>query len=352
MSHHYSGPDFGFPRGDARLDFTDLYAFPKPGDPRKSILIMNVHPSAFVNPPGPTTTEPFAPEGLYEFKIDTDGDAIADVAYRVRFSSVEGGGQTATLRRVVGVEAAGMDDSGQIIVEGAPVSMRPEAHVTEAGDHRIFAGWRSDPFFFDVRGALNELQFTGDDFFIDKDVCSIVLEVPNSALAPERLGLWARTLVRDGGKWVQADRGALPQQGVFLVGPERKAYLAGEPVNDARFIAVFAHALEHTGGYAPLEARRVARTLLPDVLSYDPTRPASFPSNGRTLTDDAADAFLAILTNGKVTADRVGAHVDLLAEFPYLGSPHSVRAYVTGVDLAVDGGRNEFNRRDALAARL
>jgi len=32
MSHHYSGPNFGFPRGDARLDFTDLYAFPKPGD--------------------------------------------------------------------------------------------------------------------------------------------------------------------------------------------------------------------------------------------------------------------------------------------------------------------------------
>ena len=51
MSHHYSGPDFGFPRGDARLDFTDLYAFPKPGDAGKSILIMNVHPSAGENPP-------------------------------------------------------------------------------------------------------------------------------------------------------------------------------------------------------------------------------------------------------------------------------------------------------------
>jgi hypothetical protein len=50
------------------------------------------------------------------------------------------------------------------------------------------------------------------------------------------------------------------------------------------------------------EARRVARTLLPDMLSYDPRRPASF----RTLTDDAADAFLAVLTNGKVTGDRVG----------------------------------------------
>jgi hypothetical protein len=60
------------------------------------------------------------------------------------------------------------------------------------------------------------------------------------------------------------------------------------------------------------------------VLSYDPNRPACFPSNGRTLTDDAGDAFVAVLTNGKVTGDKVGAHVDLLAEFPYLGPPHHI----------------------------
>src|SRR6202451_3004345 len=91
MSHHYSGPNFGFPHGDARLDFTDLYAFPKPGDAGKSILIMNVHPSVGVNPPGPTTDEPFASEAIYELKIDTDGDAVADIAYRARFSPYEGG---------------------------------------------------------------------------------------------------------------------------------------------------------------------------------------------------------------------------------------------------------------------
>ena len=84
MSHHYSGPDIGFPRGDARLDLTDLYAFPKPGEADKSILIMNVHPSAVVNTPGSTTREPFAPEALYELKIDTNGDAVADIAYRMR----------------------------------------------------------------------------------------------------------------------------------------------------------------------------------------------------------------------------------------------------------------------------
>ena len=281
------------------------------------------------NPLGPTTAEPFAPEALYEIKIDTDGDAVADIAYRVRFSSSEGGAQTATLRRVEGAQAAGTGDGGQAIVEGAPVSTGREAQVTEAGDYRFFAGWRSDPFFFDRRGALNNLQFTGDDFFADQDVCSIVLEVPNSALGPKEVGLWHRTLVRAdgaGGDWVQAERGARPLQ-LFLVlglsGAERDAYLAGEPADDVRFVAAFAHALEHTGGYTPEEARRVAGTMLPEILSYDPTRPASFPDNGRTLTDDAVDAFLAILTNGKVTEDKVGPHGDLLAEFPYLGPPHN-----------------------------
>ena len=55
MSHHYSDPNVTFPRGDARLDFTDLFAFPKPGDASKSILIMNFHPSVGIAPPGPTT---------------------------------------------------------------------------------------------------------------------------------------------------------------------------------------------------------------------------------------------------------------------------------------------------------
>jgi len=326
MSHHYSGPDLGFPHGDARLDLTDLYAFPKPGDVGKSILIMNVHPSVGLNPPGPTTPEAFAPEAVYELKIDTNGDAVADIAYRVRFSSCEGGTQTAKMRRVEGEQAAGTGDSGQTIIEGAPVSTWREGRVTEAGDYRFFAGWRSEPFFFDTLGALNNLQFTGQDFFADKDVCSIVLEVPNFALGSKRIGLWHRTLDGAGGKWVQADRGARPSQSVFLTGTEKGAYLAGEPSDDARFVPVFAHSLEHTGGYSPEEARRMAGTLLPDILYYDPARPASFPDNGRALTDDAIDVFLSILTNGKVTRDNVGPHKDLLTSFPYVGLPHKARS--------------------------
>ena len=326
MSHHYSGPDFGFPHGDARLDLTDLYAFPKPGEAGKSILIMNVHPSVGLSPAGPTTEVPFATEAVYEIKIDADGDLVADIAYRVRFTADKNGDQTATLRRVEGEHSVGIGDDGQTIMEGAPVSTAREAHVTQTGDYRFFAGWRSDPFFFDTMGALNNLKFTGDDFFADKDVCSIVLEVPNAALGSGKLGLWHRTVNGAGGKWVQADRGALASQSVFLPGDEGPAYQAGQPADDARFIAVFAHSLEHTGGYTPEAARRAAGVLLPDILPYDPSKPASYPANGRTLTDDAIDVFLSILTNGKVTGDNVGPHTDLLASFPYVGAPHKTRS--------------------------
>ena len=324
MSHHASGPNFGFPRGDARLDMTDLYAFTKPGDSSRSIIVLNVHPSFKLEAPEPTTSEPFKPGALYEIKVDTNGDAVADLGCSVQFASLGNGKQTATVRRLQGARAAGVGDDGDVVVQGAPVSVGGEAQVTQVGDFRFFFGWRSDPFFFDVNGNFNHMQFTGDDFFADKNVCSIVLELPNSELGSKEVGIWARTMDKTAEGWIQADRGGRPLQAVFLPGEEREAYLSGEPVNDACFIGAFAHELEHTGGYTPEDAKGVARKLLPDILSYDPRRPVRFAHNGRTLTDDVVDLFLAILTNGKVTGDKVGPHRDLLDEFPYLGPPHSI----------------------------
>jgi len=323
MSHHASGPNFGFPRGDARLDMTDLYAFPKPGEPGKSILILNVHPSFRLDSPEPTTKEPFSPGALYEIKIDTNGDAIADLCYSVQFASSEPEKQTATVRRSQGARAAGFGDDGEVVVQGARVSVGREALVTKVGDLRFFFGWRSDPFFFDAMGNFNQMQFTGDDFFKNKNVCSIVLELPKSERRSNKVGIRARTVEKTGEGWIQADRGGRPLQAVFLVGEEREAYLSGEPANDDRFINVFAHELEHTGGYAPENAKAVARELLPDILFYHPNEPARFPHNGRTLTDDVVDLFFSIYTNRNVK-DKVGPHGDLLDEFPYLGPPHNV----------------------------
>jgi Domain of unknown function (DUF4331) len=323
MAHHYSGPDFSFPHGDPRVDHCDLFVFPAPEDATRSVVAIDVHPSVGINPEGPTTTEPFAPEAMYELKVDTNGDGIAEVAFRVR-ASVTDGAQFATVRRVEGADAAEAEDGGEILCADAPVSTGSEAQVAEAGEYRFFAGWRSDPFFFDAGGALNEFQFTGDDFFADKDVCSIVLEMPNDALGGSNVAMWHRTLVPNGAGWMQVDRGARPSQTVFFnPGEEKAPYLAGDPSTDDRFVDSFAHVLEHAGGYSPEEAKRVARTLLPDVLPYEPGRPAGYPENGRTLTDDVGDHFLTVFTNGKVTGDGVGPHGDLLTEFPYLGPPHA-----------------------------
>jgi len=323
MSHHASGPNFGFPRGDARLDMTDLYAFLKTGDAGKSIIVLNVHPSFRLDSPELTTTEPFKPGALYEVKVDTNGDAVADICYGVQFASSEDGRQTATVRRVQGERAIGVCDDGEGLIEEAPVSLERETLVTRAGDHRFFFGWRSDPFFFDVNGNFNHMQFTGDDFFKDKNVCSIVIELPNSALGNNEVGIWARAVDKAAEGWIQADRGGRPMQAVFLPGEEREGYLSGEPADDDRFIGVFAHELEHSGGYTTEAATAVARRLLPDILYYDPHKPMHYPDNGRTLTDDVVDVFLAMYTNRRVRGDKVGPHSDLLDEFPYLGPPHA-----------------------------
>ena len=175
---------------------------------------------------------------------------------------------------------------------------------------------------------LNDFQFTGNDFFADKDVCSIAFELPNDALASSgAVALWHRILVPGGngdGDWVQADRGARPSQSVFFSpGEEKAAYLAGEPATDSRFVDSFAHVLEHAGGYSPEEAKRVAETLLPDVLPYDPAEPAVYPADGRTLTDDVADSFPDALHEREGAGQRRRVtHSDLLSEFPYVGAPH------------------------------
>ena len=64
------------------------------------------------------------------------------------------------------------------------------------------------------------------------------------------------------------------------------AYLGGEPADDGRFLAAFAHALEHT-----VDIRRLRRSAWPGhcsqmfCLMTDPTRPASFPMTaGRSPT--------------------------------------------------------------------
>ena len=113
------------------------------------------------------------------------------------------------------------------------------------------------------------------------------------------VGIWARTVDKTAEGWVQADRGGRPLQAVFLVGEEREAYLSGEPANDDRFIGVFAHELEHSGGYTPEDAKAVARKLLPDILSYNPARASALPEQWPDTDRRCCRSFLLHLREPK-----------------------------------------------------
>ena len=315
----------GPPMGDPTTDITDVYAFLKPGDsnPGKSILVLNVNPLA------PLLAGSFDSHAVYEFNIDTNGDAVADRSFRITFSELAQGAQTATVRLATGDLAAGLNDGGQVVIAAAPVSFGSEAAITVAGPYKFFAGIRSDPFFFDLLGFIDDFNFSHGDFFADKNVFGIVLEVPNSALGntPGTTSLWGRTLRSVNGTLVRDDRvGRAAINTVFNHGPDKDIFNGIDPNQDLTattsegptFVQSFAATLSALGGNPAL-----ATVLLPDVLNYDFSKATSYASlNGRRLQDDVIDISLSLVTGGALTTDNVGPHTDYLPRFPYLGTPH------------------------------
>jgi hypothetical protein len=320
---------------DARVDITDHYAFQKPGDSSKTILILNVNPLA------PTHADEFRHDALYETLVDTNGDARPDISFRYRFTRKHEGRQFARVTRAVMGDAELEEGhvheelETEVLVEHAPVSFGTEAHITHGEDGvRFFAGFRSDPFFFDLLGFLNGLKFTGSDFFVDKNVFGMALEMPNRLLGENpKIGVWTRTLVPmtlQPDHLAQVDQMGRPAiNTVFNHKDDKNTFNVTQPADQRTaktmtgqtFLEVFTLELEALGGYSPTQADQIAKILLPDILTFDFSSSAGF-LNGRRLQDDVIDISLNLVTNGKIKGDGVGPHTDYLSEFPYLGRPH------------------------------
>jgi hypothetical protein len=325
MAHHVSGLGISPTSMDARSHITDLYAFQKPGDPHKTILVLDI------NPLSPMAADAVDHESVYEIGVDTDADAQTDIAFRVRFSPVVEGSQTASVQLASGRDAAAHVDAGETIIQNASVSFGTEPIVAMAGDFRFFAGLRSDPFFADPVGGANNFQWTGNDFFADKNVFGIVLEVPNTALGPNpRVGIWARVLVPHEGRLVQGDRAGRPAIDATFnqSDDDKRTWNQQEPSKDRElFLDKFARVFEHAG-HPRDQAVALAGNLLPDLLNYDYSSSDGY-LNGRKLTDDVINMGIALLTHGAVPHDGLRPHADLRPDFPYLGSPHERRVEVT-----------------------
>ena len=171
------------------------------------------------------------------------------------------------------------------------------------------------------------MKFTGSDFFADKNVFGIVLEVPNSALGTSPTRLWGRTLLSENGSLVRDDRMARAAiNTVFNHGQDKNIFNSIDPDKDltaltsdgtTTFVQSFGNTLTALGGDPNL-----ATVLLPDLLDYDTSKPTMY-LNGRRLQDDVIDISLGLITGrGGPKTDKVGPHSDYLSEFPYLGQPH------------------------------
>jgi hypothetical protein len=311
MSHHYATPE-------PQTNITDLYVFQKPGDPTRSIFILNVNPDA------PNKATAFDPRASYELKIDTNGDARADVAFHVLFAPPHEGQQTAMVYYAAGSAAEQTHAVGEIIIERAPVSFGAEAQIEAGGMYMFFAGLRSDPFFIDPAGFFNNFTWIGEDANATTNVFGIVLEVPNQVLGEQpQLGVWARTVAPVHEVMQQVDHCGLPgTTPIFMRSEDDKLlFTRSHPAEQrARFLPTVVRILQEFG-LGEAEATRFARDWLPDVLPYDYTSALGYP-NGRRLSDDTVDVFARLVTKGCSSPNRVTAHTDLLEHFPYLGPPH------------------------------
>ena len=320
MAHHLDSP---IARQDVRLDITDLYVF---GGERGTVFIIDVcHSIAGAIPvPG------YHPEGMYELKVDLNGDAVEDLTYRITFEDRNDvGRQRFTLRRLVGRDAVDQNAAGAVVAEGVTGDI-----VTTQAGLRIWAGKAGDPFWIepDVLHAVGHafqdgtvIDLSGWDpgnaknLFDGHTVYSIVLEVPDTELLEGvsgngQIGVWAvATLATDAGGWRSINRVGLPMiHPLFTQFNEDlgNRLNAGRPADDfATYGAAVAKAIagvvaaygtsEDPQGYGVTVAHR----LFPNILPFKVGTRAVYGFaewNGRALTDNAPDVMFSIAANTPV----------------------------------------------------
>jgi hypothetical protein len=207
--------DTPFVELNPKTDLTDVYAFPG-GDGR---IVLAMDTRAFLTPA--QATDPaqasFDSNLLYQFKIDTDGDAKEDKVIQVTFTG-EGASQRVHVRGPLAPPVQGAMEN--VVADVTPAVTGGLATVLGSSSGiQAFAGPRDDPFFIDLEAAFCILpdrrpvtgQLSGScalqpnghapfyfrnpgvNYVNGFNVNSIVIELPTAMIegsAPGKLGIW------------------------------------------------------------------------------------------------------------------------------------------------------------------
>lgn len=207
------------------LDLNDVYVFPGSTDGR-IVMVMDV--ASPTNALGRNVPR-FDPNALYQFKIDTNGDAKEDRVIQILFDDMTDGTQrVSVLGPAAPVNAAG-DTTGMLnrLVAGPVLQGSFGGSFGTATAMQVFTGQRDDPFYLDFEqfvqivpdrrpatflnnvdkdnrmptafcgtAAPFDTSCTPKDIFQGANTLSIVIEMPESALgvgtgANAGMGVWA-----------------------------------------------------------------------------------------------------------------------------------------------------------------
>ena len=333
-------------------DINDVYVFQGSSSSR-TVLAMTTNPA--INLFGGS----FGTNVRYVINVDRNGNNVVDLAYVFTFGAAQGeNGQPYTVTRYTGYNATSLKTGVKIgwgWTGGTGIG-------TAKDGAKVFAGARSDPFFFDLLGFVGTVFGVGsdnlevidgdaNDFFDSLNTNAVVIEVPDDALGSTNIGVWGSTQYKSGSSWIRADQMGRPAiNTVFnnkyvlpnaadlaaaknnfnttLPSNQRTAYGGLFRTNIVVTLTNINQILGTDDAFGCTDwdagtAGAIADILLPDVLTYDTTAAADFSAlNGRALEDDVIDFELGLTTHNCVTSDGVPMHDDYGTSFPYLGAPH------------------------------
>jgi hypothetical protein len=323
MSHHLDTP-LAAQTGQLLID--DLYVFPGEGS---TVFILDINSD--VN--GLHTEPGFHPEARYEIKVHRNGAELEDLTYRVAFGEPDADGrQPLTLHSLTGDQARGDAGTGDLVLEG-----RTGQTASDGAGVRLWAGLPGGG----ARGTAPDLSAWRPDkaqnSFAGSTVRTIVLEVPHDdeILSPgTRIGVWAATkLATDAGGWRQVNRAGHPMMwpifwpdDIQFTNPANTRHPSQDYAAEGEHMADHVSAVVAAAGTSAepdVYGLTVAKTLLPDVLSYVVGTPASFgfvTRNGRTLADNAPEAMMSLVVGAAVPGGLKPsvAEAQRSAQFPFL----------------------------------
>jgi len=224
------------------------------------VMAMTVNPDVGLSVP-----DTLHVEGIYAFRFDLNGDAREELAFTLRFgepthgNGAESHTQRFQVRRAMGADLGG--GRGEVLIEGetGKVHSQSGVHVYAGTAPDLFAGNAAGLHAF-LTAFHKERRYDGDAFlnrqnyFANRNLTALVLEVPTAMIGQGKVGAWATTSLYGHAPEVQIQRWGLPLiTHIFLSASEdlKDKFNASVPADDrALFEKPIAEFAEKMTAYA------------------------------------------------------------------------------------------------------